>query len=224
MARRRSTARARRCGRMGTKSARSRFPFVSVAWLGYEPWGGGRWPKSGALRHVANRQAMRCSGFDAPRWRRRRPRLSWRKAPTRRSHRPWWLRRPDPGPSRLAPTLGRWPCRRSPRRSCSGRSRSARPTASFTSTASRAGAWVPSQRASGGRRVGSAAGSSRSRTSSCRSTAVAASSERSPVRHSSARTTRSASTRTASRSGWSASRRCSASTPRRSGTIARSSP
>ena len=142
----------------------------------------------------------------------------------RRSHRPWWLRRPDPGPSRLAPTLGPWPCRRSPRRSCSGRSRSARPTACFTSTASRAGAWVPSQRASGGRRAGSAAGSSRSRTSSCRSTAVAASSERSPVRHSSARTTRSASTRTASRSGWSASRRCSGCTPRRSGTTARSSP
>ena len=88
-----------------------------------------------------------------------------------------WRARGRPRRRVSQPTLDPWPCRRSPRRSSSGRSRSARPTACSTSTRTRAAASGPSQRASGGRRAGSAAGSSRSRTSSCRSTAAAASSD-----------------------------------------------
>ena len=73
--------------------------------------------------------------------------------------------------SRIAPTgsnldLSAWGARTRPRQWCSGRSGSARPTASSTSTRSIAVAWAPSRRGSARRSRASVLGSSRSRTSS----------------------------------------------------------
>ena len=104
----------------------------------------------------------------------------------------------------------------------SGRSGSARPTASSTCTRSTAAASAPSPRECARRSPASARGSSRSRTSSSCSIRARASCTRSLASRSSMRIGRPARIRIDSRSGSSARRRCCASSSRRSGTSARS--